>query len=280
LEQKMDEELLAAKKARKATTVGERGQDHHQPRQAVYVPIHSDDGGPTTPGMLPPADRSWPSFLSRHRSSSGHVLVVCGDDDNNHNKNNSGSDEALLGFLSCEREQTAALCFWMMAVLTSEVSPDERGRGRALSLLHTASQTLRRVLDRNNDNSNKSGRNGNWNAGTRIDERTFRVCLDLCERIEGEALDLFAPLDRITPGTKRESSSSINNNNGDDDGGTQSKRNSRYGAPASVYQKNSAPWEIATPMRQKRQWTSPRNRIQQSRTEESTTIATKKDLIC
>lgn len=136
--------------------------------------------------------------------------------------------------ISCEREQTAALCFWMMAVLTAEQSPDELGRIRALSLLHTASLTLQRVL------SNDSYTNDSNN----VDDQTRLICLDLYEQIEGEALDLFKPVERI-PSVKN--------------------YKVKYNPTVSP-RKQRAPWEILTPMRQKRQWTSPRSRINENRT--------------
>jgi len=147
-----------------------------------------------------------------------------------------GQEIALT--VSCEREQTAAVCFWMMAVLTAEQRPDELGRNRALSLLHTASLTLQRVLSR------KKGANGANN----VDDQTRLICLNLYERIEAEALDLFEPLERIPLAKGYEIKSKENSNL------VVSSRGMR------------APWEIITPMRQKRQWTSPRTLLSRNRT--------------
>lgn len=81
--------------------------------------------------------------------------------------------------ISYEREQTTVVCLWMMAGLTVELSPDERGRGRATSLLHTASLTLQRIMKEN---------------GKSLDDHTCMIFLDLYNRIEREALDLFEPV--------------------------------------------------------------------------------------
>ena len=76
------------------------------------------------------------------------------------------------------KEQTLVLCLWMTAVLTVEDSPDERGRARALSLLHKASDTLRHLLE---------------HAST-MDEQSKRVCFELYDCVEQEARILFQPL--------------------------------------------------------------------------------------
>jgi hypothetical protein len=82
---------------------------------------------------------------------------------------------------SCRNEQTLVLGLWLMAVLTVEQSPDERGRIRALSLLHSASDALRRILGHIKD----------------LDEVTKNVCLELYECIEQEARVLFEPMELI-----------------------------------------------------------------------------------
>ena len=143
--------------------------------------------------------------------------------------------------MSCEREQTAALCFWMMATLTAEQNPDELGRSRALSLLHTASLTLKRVLSRNS-----SG-----NGTNHVDDQTRLICLNLYERIEGEALDLFEPLEKIP--LVKDYSIKCNANS----------------SPILQRRDKRAPWEILTPMRQKRQWTSPRSLMSRNRAAEA-----------
>ena len=136
----------------------------------------------------------------------------------------SASLSPLLG-ITCEREQTSVLCLWMMALLTAEQSPDERGRSRALSLLHTASLTLQRVLT------------------MPLDDKTRVICLDLYKQVEGEALDLFEPIERIPLLGEYQSSSD-------------SSHRQKPKCESSPRPK-LAPWEILTPMREKRHWTSP-----------------------
>jgi tetratricopeptide (TPR) repeat protein len=135
-----------------------------------------------------------------------------------------------LQVITCEREQTTVLCLWMMAVLTVEQSPDEGGRCRALSLLHTASLTLQRALNI---------------PDNYLDDHTRMVFLDLYDQIEGEALDIFEPLKAIQ--LMDEWEASYNNS-----------RIQKMGEDKSSPRKKRAPWEISTPMREKRQWTSPR----------------------
>ena len=81
----------------------------------------------------------------------------------------------------CRKEQLMVNCLWMMAALTVEQSPDERGRMRALNLLHSASKALRRVLGRTED----------------MDDVTRRTCLELYECVEEEARLLFEPIPLI-----------------------------------------------------------------------------------
>jgi hypothetical protein len=131
-----------------------------------------------------------------------------------------------LQVITCEREQTTVLCLWMMAVLTVEQNPDEGGRCRALSLLHTASLTLQRALHM---------------PANYLDDRTRMIFLDLYDQIEGEALDIFEPLEAIQLTDEWEAS-----------------RLQKMGEDKSSPRKKRAPWEISTPMREKRQWTSPR----------------------
>ena len=82
---------------------------------------------------------------------------------------------------TCEREQLSVACLWMMAVLTMEQSgDDERGRYRALSLLHTASSSMKRVLQ---------------DEG--LDDDTRTVCLDIYRCIDDEARLLFEPVNEL-----------------------------------------------------------------------------------
>jgi hypothetical protein len=82
---------------------------------------------------------------------------------------------------ACRRTQIFVLGLWLTATLTVEQSPDERGRMRALSLLHAASNALRHVLRYMDD----------------MDEAARVVFLDLYECIEDEACVLFDPLRSI-----------------------------------------------------------------------------------
>lgn len=93
--------------------------------------------------------------------------------------------ESTFPLPACRKEQSLVLCLWMMAVLTVDQSPDERGRIRALSLLHSASDALRRVLGHPDHVYND------------MDELTRRVCFELYECVEQEARDLFEPLQLI-----------------------------------------------------------------------------------
>eukprot|EP00536_Pseudo-nitzschia_multiseries_P000691 jgi/Psemu1/233922/estExt_Genewise1.C_80180 len=184
---------------------------------------------------------SGPSFISRRRNNSMPMPMSI-----------SNPTQTILEnhpVASYEREQTAVLCFWMMAVLSAEDSPDERGRSRALSLLHTASLTLQRVLskDRNTESHGCSY--------PVLDDQTRLMCLDLYQKIEGEALDLFEPLQRI-PLVKNYIPKTNNNATA-----TATATASNEAAPP---RKQMAPWDILTPMRQKRQWISPRSRIKQT----------------
>eukprot|EP00934_Nitzschia_sp_Nitz4_P001227 Nitzschia sp. Nitz4//scaffold11_size288233//66962//73286//NITZ4_000748-RA/size288233-processed-gene-0.147-mRNA-1//1//CDS//3329533996//1227//frame0 len=81
----------------------------------------------------------------------------------------------------CRNEQTLVAALWTMAVLTVEHSPDERGRIRALSLLHAASEALRRCLEQTPP----------------LDPETRNVCLDLYECIEDEARVLYEPMQLV-----------------------------------------------------------------------------------
>ena len=54
---------------------------------------------------------------------------------------------SLENQLCSESELSAAQCLWYLAVYSVERNPDERGRIRALSLLHASSESLRRALN-------------------------------------------------------------------------------------------------------------------------------------
>jgi len=142
------------------------------------------------------------------------------------------SPSPLHQVITFEREQTIVLCLWTIAILTVERSPDERGRIRALSLLHTASLTIQRALT-TTDNF--------------LDDQTRMVFLDLYEKIEGEALAIFEPLEKISLMDICQASS-INN------------KSQKMVENKSSSQKHCVPCEISTPMRERRQWTSSRMR--------------------
>ena len=226
LEQKLDDQLdnqiiMAKTKATCATKTSKAQFDENSlSAKRIFIPLSKED---RTSSSLSYSKDSRPSFLSRRRldSTSAPVLVP-----------------ETIETLSYEREQTAALCFWMMAVLTAEQNSDELGRNRALSLLHTASLTLQRVLSKNSSS----------NGSNKLDDQTRLICLDLYKQIEGEALDLFEPLERI-PLVKD----------------FKVKHNETGNSTDSSPRKQRAPWEILTPMRSKRQWTSPRGRINRNR---------------
>lgn len=90
-------------------------------------------------------------------------------------------------------EQFMALCLWLMAVFTVEDDPNERGRMRALSLLHAASEALQTVMTSSMPNQAAS-----TSAGTHMFSDTplsyRQTCRELYLRIEEEAKELLAPL--------------------------------------------------------------------------------------
>lgn len=79
--------------------------------------------------------------------------------------------------LYCCQQQAAVLCLWLMAVITVERSPDERGRIRALSLLHGASEGLQLAIQEIGDD----------------DEQSRGACLEMYDCVELEARNLFQP---------------------------------------------------------------------------------------
>ncbi len=78
----------------------------------------------------------------------------------------------------CAQEATA-LRLWYMAAYAVESCPDERGRIRALSLLHASSEALQERLREVESISEKS---------------TSNRAIELLDRVEDEARALFAPL--------------------------------------------------------------------------------------
>ena len=91
------------------------------------------------------------------------------------------TERRSIAMQNLAKEQCLVMCVWQLAVLTVEQSPDECGRVKALSLLHSASKALRRLLDGVDD----------------MDENTREVCLELYECVEQEARNLFEPVRAI-----------------------------------------------------------------------------------
>ena len=98
------------------------------------------------------------------------------------------------------REQSMALCLWLMAIFSVEEHPNERGRMRALSLLHAASEALQRVVT-HPSKPPVSHRTGSSRAVTKSTSLGWRplsyqeTCMELLLRIEREAKDLLEPLE-------------------------------------------------------------------------------------
>jgi hypothetical protein len=90
----------------------------------------------------------------------------------------ASSQNMLFSVSEFRKEQTLVQCLWTMATMTVEQSPDERGRVRALSLLHRASDTLRNLL----------------HHADAMDDSTRLVCFEVYECVEQEAIALFEPL--------------------------------------------------------------------------------------
>ena len=79
-------------------------------------------------------------------------------------------------------EISKALNLWYLAAYAVESNQDERGRIRALSLLHASSEALERALNENE----------------KIEEALASdYCLEMLQCVEDEARELFAPLDVI-----------------------------------------------------------------------------------
>ena len=83
------------------------------------------------------------------------------------------------------KEYSMALCLWLMATLAVEDSPNERGRIRALSLLHAASEELQTVLS-------ASG------PGDSMMISYKQKCYDILMRVEQEAKELLEPWEAAT----------------------------------------------------------------------------------
>ncbi|KAL3912235.1 MAG: hypothetical protein SGARI_001266, partial [Bacillariaceae sp.] len=149
---------------------------------------------------------------------------------------NDSLNEKELNVADWPREQARVNCLWMLAVMTVEKSPDERGRQRALSLLHTSSLALQGILNSSDVMENSD---------------IYKECRDWHRIVEDEALELFAPLEEVNipknwmPKSSRSKPSlSIS---------TTSNPSGR---------RKKASWEVLTPMREQRaqQWSSPRKK--------------------
>jgi hypothetical protein len=90
------------------------------------------------------------------------------------------SRDPLEARLTVGLEQSTALSLWSMAAYTVESSPDERGRIRALSLLHASSEALQSALKRLD--------------GVESLEHDRTTCLEMLRVIEDEARQLYEPI--------------------------------------------------------------------------------------
>jgi hypothetical protein len=110
---------------------------------------------------------------------------------------------ASVGFFSAEnrqgrgkREISMALCLWLMSVLSVEENPNERGRVRALSLLHAASETLQNVLS-----DKAEALHAQSTMDPNDDDSYQRPFHEIMLRIEQEAKDLLEPFQETAPTT-------------------------------------------------------------------------------
>jgi len=77
------------------------------------------------------------------------------------------------------RDTSAALCLWLMAILSLDQAPNEEGRERAFSFLHAASVSLQTALNKVSDAD---------------DEETRGMCLEFLSMIEDEAMQISEPM--------------------------------------------------------------------------------------
>ena len=84
------------------------------------------------------------------------------------------SNKALVS-----RDTSAALCLWLMAILSLDDSPNEEGRERAFSFLHAASVSLQVALNKITDAD---------------DEESKGMCLEFLAIIEEEAMHISEPM--------------------------------------------------------------------------------------
>ena len=92
------------------------------------------------------------------------------------------------------REQSMALCLWLMAILAVEDSPDERGRMRALSMLHAASEALQSIVSYSRDKTKPP--TDQFNTASKIKALTYsQSCHALLLLIEEEAKELLTAVE-------------------------------------------------------------------------------------
>ena len=77
------------------------------------------------------------------------------------------------------KDTSAALCLWLMAILSLDQSPNEEGRERAFSYLHAASVSLQTALNKVSDAD---------------DEETKEMCVGFLAMIEDEAMQISEPM--------------------------------------------------------------------------------------
>eukprot|EP00525_Craspedostauros_australis_P005488 CAMPEP_0198123612 /NCGR_PEP_ID=MMETSP1442-20131203/37931_1 /TAXON_ID= /ORGANISM="Craspedostauros australis, Strain CCMP3328" /LENGTH=300 /DNA_ID=CAMNT_0043782839 /DNA_START=12 /DNA_END=914 /DNA_ORIENTATION=- len=138
-------------------------------------------------------------------------------------------------------EEVTALCLWMMAVLSVEDCPDERGRIRALSLLHGASTAVKQAM---HQLQSPDGHDGDATGQPSIGDNRRKLQL-LYKRIQDEARSLYEPLDVLEANF-----AGVSGSDGSNDGRS-------AGHPGTLYDEAIDPtpldWrDVLTPMRRKR----------------------------
>ena len=149
-------------------------------------------------------------ILSSVVSALGRQVVKSGGSDGNGNDDDSGARcEVSLSFLPYRdtslrrlcltnnvayrprQDYSTALLLWLMAVVSVEDQQNERGRMRALSLLHAASETLRAgIANIRQDANSRSNIHPAYGGTLSYDQ----ICEELLSRVEEEAKDLLEPL--------------------------------------------------------------------------------------
>eukprot|EP00541_Cyclophora_tenuis_P011605 CAMPEP_0116542046 /NCGR_PEP_ID=MMETSP0397-20121206/806_1 /TAXON_ID=216820 /ORGANISM="Cyclophora tenuis, Strain ECT3854" /LENGTH=403 /DNA_ID=CAMNT_0004066027 /DNA_START=129 /DNA_END=1340 /DNA_ORIENTATION=- len=92
--------------------------------------------------------------------------------------NNRGRNAlSSVAWTLADDHQVNALCLWSLAVYSVEMNPSERGRIRALSLLHDSADAIRKAIEEANRSSSQQAE-----------------LKDMMVRVESEAKELFQPL--------------------------------------------------------------------------------------